>query len=415
MRKMSRISTVVLLALALCLPGAVGFTEGTVETEFWLHAQDAQAELRDACRRFFKAARGTIQTEAYEEEFGVTRDEHPSLNPPDSVQPRTGNRYRWTTATGAIERTYTAYTDLDGRIYRLTYEGPSFAAISSWPLDDVETTRAFVRDWLKEVGWQQAQIVEIITYPVQERDGPWGWQGHEVLVWFPGGIEARVKVHTGAGEVRSIMWSEQAPSGQMTRADEAAWYEQQARDAVSEYLREELPEEMNVSINTDSQFCIDSRIPVWAWKTIELVPKDGSDWLYRVELNGDGVRRVQRAYTGAQLKGDVYSAQDEMLSAWNAHWVKTDPAWVRELENEISAYLEGLGIVREPWDGTYGVSGMLTFHMGIIAGKDTDYYLVYSYAKPGGRLYRAGEYIQVGYSLYQNQIAFLDLCADGNG
>ncbi len=404
-----------LLACMLWLLGMTALAEGAADIEVRLPPQAERERMIEACRRFFKAARGPSQTVTFEEALAVDRDMNPSLAPPDGAVRRTCNRYRWTTLAGAIERAYTAYTDLEGRVYRLTYEGPSLAAATPWPLGDEETTRTFVKDWLKEVGWQQAQIVEVATCPAQQMEGPMGWQGHEVLLWFPGGMEARVKVHTAAAEVRSVMWSEQAPSGQKTRVDEALWYEQQARAAVRRYLGEELPEAMNVSVDTGSQYVIEGYIPVWAWKIVELVPKDGSDWLYRVELNGDGIRRVQRAYTGAQMQGDIYSAQDAMLTAWDARWAQKEPQRVRALEGEISAYLDEQGITYEPWDGSYGVSGMMAYHGSVIAGKDTDYYLLYAYAKPGGSLYTANEYIQVGYSLYQNRIAYIDLCVDGNG
>lgn len=404
-----------LLACMLWLLGMTALAEDAADIEVRLPPQAERERMIEACRRFFKAARGTIQTESFEAELDIAQEVYASMILPPEGYPRKCNLYRWTTTTGAVERTYTAYTDLVGRVYCLTYEGPSLTAATPWTLGDVETTRAFVRDWLKEVGWHDAQIVEIAIYPKQAMEGPWGWQGHEVLLWFPGGMEARVKVYPATGEVRSVMWCEQAPSGQATRADEAALYERQAREAVRTYLGEELAADMNVSISADSQYHIHAYRPVWAWRTVELVPKDGSDWLYRVELNGDGIRRVQRAYTGAQMRGDLYSAQDAMLTAWDARWALDNPVRVRALEREISAYLEELGIAHEPWEGSSNVTGVVPTDTALIAGKDTDYYLVYSYAKPGGRLFMAGEYIQVGYSLYQNRIAYIDLCVDGNG
>lgn len=417
MRK--RIFAVLLLALPLLFgvahAGPVlngGRTQGLVLPE-----QNAQEEMLRACARFFKSAREMPSKERYEEEKGVERRDYPSSKAPDAVFIRTGNEYRWTaTWGGVIERTYTAYAQPDGTVYRLVCEGPSFASAASWTLDDTETTHAFMRAWLADVGWQEAQIVEICVYPKAESNLENAEYGHEVLLWFPGGEEARVKVIPRTGEVRCVMWSEQAPSGCQTQAEENAWYERQARAAIQRYLGETVDAEAAVAIDTASQYHMNAQYPVWTWKTVELTPQDGGEWLYRVELNADGVRRVQRAYTGLSGVNPIDDAdREEMLYAWDAQWALEDVQRIREVEEGISEYLQKQGIPHKAWSGDWAVGALLTYSQEVIAGKDTDVYLVFSYEKPEGTLYSSGGYIQVGYSLYQRRIAYVDLNVDSNG
>lgn len=405
-----------LLIVCAVSSGAFARSEDARPHGLVLPVQNAREEMRAACERFFKGARETPTRERYEEARDVERHDYTSSKAPDAVLVRTGNEYRWTATWGdAIERVYTAFSRTDGTVYRLVCEGPSFASAESWTLDDTEKTCAFVRAWLGDVGWQDAQIVEICNYPKEESRLENAEYGHEVLLWFPGGEEARIKVIPGTSEVRSVMWSEQIPSGCPTRAEENAWYERQAREAVQRYLGETIEEEA-VTIDTDSQYHMDAELPIWTWKTVELTTRKDGKWLYRVELNGDGVRRVQRAYTGMDNFDPFDNAGCEsMLYAWNAQWAMGDMQRISEVEEQISAYLNEQGIEHKAWTGNWVCDTLLSYDRSVIDGKDTDIYLVFSYEKPEGVLYMSGGYIQVGYSLYQNRIAYVDLNVDSNG
>ncbi len=401
-----------LLIFSAVSEGAFARAEAARPHGLVLPVQNAREEMRSACARFFLNARETPTQEEYEELSGVERSERTSLPAPQAEVDLTANEYRLTTVSGMeIERTYTAYARLDGTVYRLTCEGPAFVSMTPWGMEDLDSTRIFMHSWLQEVGWPDAQIVEIKPYPVDASDEDGVQPGHEVLLWFPGGEETRVKVLPASGSVSSVMWSEQAPSGQPTREAENAWYERQAREALKTYLDIELPDETLVTVNRDGQYSLNSRYPVWGTRTIEFSYEAQYPFVYRVDLNGDGVRRVQCAYQGA----DGSKTMEDLLQDWHAQWAQNDPEQIIQMESSIAAYLAEKKIAHEPWVGARTLGPVLSYVPMEIARDDTDIYLIYSYAKPGGKLYCANEYLQVGYSLYQKRIAFVDLCVDGNG
>lgn len=107
--------------------------------------------------------------------------------------------------------------------------------------------------------------------------------------------------------------------------------------------------------------------------------------------------------------------REEMLYAWDAQWALEDVQRIRAVEEGISEYLQKQGIPHKAWSGDWAVGALLTYSQEVIAGKDTDVYLVFSYEKPEGTLYSSGGYIQVGYSLCQRRIAYVDLNVDSNG
>lgn len=159
-----------------------------------------------------------------------------------------------------------------------------------------------------------------------------------------------------------------------------------------------------------------------AWTSVEFTPQDGSGLLYRVELDEQGLRRLHRAYTAeANFWGETGSPDKAAYAKkWDFEWVLGAPdviggmgtlidragtgdrvAYDRklvEIRTEAEAFLDAKGIAH----AGIGEEEMLLAN-NRYEDTDTDIYFVLSFTQADGR-----EGL-IGYSLYQRDIAFLDL------
>ena len=198
---------------------------------------------------------------------------------------------------------------------------------------------------------------------------------------------------------------------QMTEAD--APYVQAARDAIEWYLEDTIAPEASVK-----------KYQALAERFIlEIDPKDESGLLYRVEFASDGVRRVQRVYTGIE---DFWSEASPDLEKWLEAW---GYGWLSERELPVAdgrlakmaetarAFARDKGMDCNEWTGVYLIGAMPLPAEEVEDGRNTDIFLIFQYPVVAGNtdLYYGGSSINVGYSLYQNEISFFDFRYDSNG
>lgn len=159
-----------------------------------------------------------------------------------------------------------------------------------------------------------------------------------------------------------------------------------------------------------------------AWTSVEFTPQDGSGLLYRVELDEQGLRRLHRAYTAeANFWGETGSPDKAAYAKkWDFEWVLGAPDVIGGMGTLIDragtgdrvAYDRKLGEIRTEAEAFLDAKGIAHAGIGeeemLLANNryedtDTDIYFVLSFTQADGR-----EGL-IGYSLYQRDIAFLDL------
>lgn len=280
--------------------------------------------------------------------------------------------------------------------------------------EDTDASVALVQAWLRSVGWADAQVTGITPYEGSVK-GDYPEPKHDVHLLFPGGETVTVTVATDSERITAVSWPEDA-------SDTARPLIEAARSALQRFF--------GVTTDADAQFT--ARKSEWAyqmngtrttWTTVEYVPRDGSGLLYRVELNADGLRRLHRVHTGEAGFWQETGTPDMAACAkrWDFLWVLgaqeslggmgdlldragTGDAGVYEarmlqIRSKAEAFLEDAGVPHGEI-----LPGASLFANNRYEKTDTDIFLVFDFDAAGD-----GAGGRVGYSLFQREIAFLDL------
>lgn len=212
--------------------------------------------------------------------------------------------------------------------------------------------------------------------------------------------------------------------------DEASEEQLKPAGAAIDQAREALQRFFDVTPGAGAQFT--ARETEWAyqtdgtrraWTTVEYVPQDGSGLLYRVELNEEGVRRVHRVHTGERDFWQETGIPDMAAYAqmWDFAWVLGADEPVGGMGNLIDsagtgdagAYEMRMQDIRAAAEDflkrTDVPHGEILPYGTLFANNryektDTDIFVVLDFAQEG-----SGVDGRVGYSLFQREIAFLDL------
>lgn len=211
---------------------------------------------------------------------------------------------------------------------------------------------------------------------------------------------------------------EEAKTASATLADS---FVEAARGIVWDFFGVELGADTPVS-SRESEWSYTLNGVRTAWTSVEFTPQDGSGLLYRVELDEQGLRRLHRAYTAeANFWGETGSPDKAAYAKkWDFEWVLGAPDVIGGMGTLIDragtgdrvAYDRKLGEIRTEAEAFLDAKGIAHAGIGeeemLLANNryedtDTDIYFVLSFTQADGR-----EGL-IGYSLYQRDIAFLDL------